>query len=239
MKKITERPLFIPFAELFDSPKTFSRNVLIFKLWNEGWLQKDIAKRTRTRQVNVSHILRYYTNSTYRKEIQEKANKHYHLDIEKNRESRRKYASEHKEDARKRSIKFYERNPDYESRPHRKKFRSEWKKENKERVNITVRRRRALIKKGFQGYVPDNLIKLLMEKQKELCVLCGDILTYKIEVDHIIPVTSERTIECICNFQLTHSICNRSKLGKILPEYEELNELSLQLDAIRKGEIDA
>ena len=120
-----------------------------------------------------------------------------------------------------------------------KKERKEYRQRNAQAINELTRKRRSLQKEAFLGYLPKGYFDLLFSEQSGMCMLCDKKLSGKIEVDHKIPITSERSIECICNFQLAHKTCNVSKFGHILPEYEELNQLSLQLDAIREGEVNA
>ena len=238
MENTIKRPLSIPFAELFDKPN-FTRNVLIYKLWNEDWLQKDIARRLNISSRTVRRVLQNYSTlrewqSKNQDKMKESSVQYYQNHQEERKRKQRKYHENNKKEINARSRhKYASISPEY-----RKIQRRIYRQNNLERVRENDRlagsRKRANKQRAFIGYVPRNTVDILWKAQKGLCVLCGYRLENDITLEHKIPLDSRRSIECICNYQLAHRGCNSSKMAKILPEYEELNQLSLQLNQIRR-----
>lgn len=303
MSKLT-RPLHIPFAVLFENQSTFLRNVQIYRLWNEGYTQPQIAKELKTtigivkyalhienkrirgredylnnrdsilagkridynqphpRKSNASRekqirdeIERHFNQQAfyhrrdylrslehqkayrkqYKQENKDKLNQQrrekYNSDLGLSRNKAREYYQENKEWWQERSQRYYQEHQEQERRRNRDYF-----DKNPGLKSFYRRRYYARKRKAFLGIVPIDIVKRLLEKQLGLCAICSKLLGNDVEIDHKIPLSTERSIDCVCNLQATHKRCNIKKGKKILPEFEKLNRLSLQLDSIRKGE---
>ena len=259
-----ERPLHIPFAKLFDK-RNFTRNVLIFKLWNDGLTQIEISKRMNLSKNVVSRVLNQYQSSNHyyqdnKERITIQRKERYYSDIEATRERNRelyainadekraynrKYHHVHKDEINSKKRQYHYENKEqinarkrayhHTNKDQIRERKRLYYQEHPEKQLIKRNRRRAYEASAFIGYIPESIKEILYKKQEGLCIGCNlpledDIIT----LDHKIPLATERSIDCICNLQLMHKSCNSSKMAKILPEYEELNQLSLQLNQIRR-----
>lgn len=105
----------------------------------------------------------------------------------------------------------------------------EWVKNHPSEVRLLGLKRRANMKKaGGRLFLKD--IKYLFANQR-CCPYCGEPLSDKIEIDHIIPLyrggnNKKENIILACRR------CNRSKGHKLLSEWERTKNLSLNADAL-------
>ena len=229
----------IPRKDLEQHPKTYHRNLLIFALYNDGWNKTQIGKVVglsssqvgsiilgkTTKEVNILRYLKYAEDN--KKRVRQWAQDNPDRKLEQDR----KYYLENK-DRIKNKVNIWQQDNLDKVRHYHRKYRE--KDTTKQLHKEYERIRRSLKANAFFGYVPDNLVDYLFVRQNSICPLCNTELLGPLEIDHKIPISSGRSIECICNLQLTHESCNRSKLSKILLPYEKLNQLSLELSRIRR-----
>ena len=209
------------------------RNLHILKLRSDGLTHKEIGEVCGVSRRTIGRVLDgYQYEKTHRKELSD-----YMRKYRKNNPDKFKQYEQNRPKSRIEYMREYHRkwrlqNIEKEQIRARKKYH-----DNKESYFNNTRKRRALKQRAFLGYIPKKLIEILYALQNQICDICGEDLSLDehFEIDHKIPITSARSIECICNLQLTHRICNRQKLGKIQERYEDLNQLSLQLEEIRRS----
>ena len=221
-RKQIDRPIQIPFDFLAQTSKTFNRNVRIYSLWNKGYTMTSIADILGISRGQIGKILRGKGGLEHRQQYGKQWKKDNAAIVSQYNKS---YYNSNIEYMKEKNQRFVEQNPDYHStyirnrREHYNGLVRKWSHTPKGQISRrrTKRLRRAKRKGLVLGYVPENIDSVLFENQIGICVLCSYPMSTEevLEIDHIIPLSREGSMECICNLQLTHRSCNRRKLNRL------------------------
>ena len=143
---------------------------------------------------------------------------------------RKKYRSINKESILNRQKQWRENHKDYNKQYyqdnieyfqlHNKQYKKDnpeyfkqWKKDNTNKNRQYINYRRAM-KKNQIGFISNNIVEILLDKQNKLCNYCQVILE-KYHLDHIYPL-SKGGLHDDDNLQLLCPSCNMKKGSKII-----------------------
>ena len=236
-RTMVEHPLEIPFEFLAKKPKVFHRNIRIFSLWNEGYSQILIGKIVSISNRQVGTILRgesEFRLNRRKSQIWQKTHSDYLIEYGRQwRHENKKYLEEYHREYNKTKRKPYsyrdvypERHRLYmeRTREHRNAVRRKWLKTDMGKAyKKRIRKIRAKHQGVVQGYVPDDVDDILLNRQNYICGLCDNYMdeSESITLDHIIPVTRKDSLECICNMRMVHLQCNSRKNNRLDTEIPE------------------
>ena len=118
-----------------------------------------------------------------------------------------------------RGKKYYQENKEKVS-----KWMRQYRKDNPDKIKERNQRRRAL-KLDQLGYIPDNYLDLLKERDYPDCKYCGTDIIDNYHIDHIYPI-SKGGLHDITNLQLICPTCNMSKGNKSEEEFVKFIEIA-------------
>jgi 5-methylcytosine-specific restriction endonuclease McrA len=133
-----------------------------------------------------------------------------------------KYSSSHRIQESKRASDWYYTHNEQAAKQ-RKKWRIDNKEKYKDYYRNKCRNRRAIIS-GAKGTHSKEEIAIKIELQKHKCYYCGEIITNKYHVDHVVPVSRGGSND-IDNLVITCQFCNISKGARLLHEWKRSNML--------------
>ena len=91
--------------------------------------------------------------------------------------------------------------------------------------------------KGKRSEIHISVIRRMLEESDDTCAICEKPMITGIHIDHKIPVSllyrmriSTKVINDYINLQFTCPSCNIEKRDRILPEYEHLIPILIELD---------
>ena len=185
---------------------------------------------------------------------------HYQLNKDKERESHRQWIINHPEKEKEYRVRDYQKHAERyrvktrewtEANRDRKRAydrayvskKRETHKENKnnERTRARSAFRKAVIKRGAQGFPILEIYKILRKIQSNRCLYCNNPLTEKCHLDHILPLCMTVILRnhpghSPENLALTCPHCNMSKHDAILEDWlswkypEQMDEILRRVD---------
>jgi len=175
----------------------------------------------------INKKIKLSMTSEKRETARKRANDWYHNNLERAKETRKKYQEKNYEKLRAYKTEHYLMNLDeYKKRARR------WDKSNPEKIknirnNVKARRR---IRES-NAYVENIDRNLIYDRDNGICQICGELVPKnEMTIDHIIPLAKDG-IHSYNNVQLAHSVCNSSKGVKTIHEYNEFKKKIIYVGA--------